>query len=277
MKKLLFLLVTGAILTACGAGASGNDEVGVIRVGVVGAFTTHWDEIINMMAEEGIEIELVRFSDFMTPNRALDEGDIDLNAFQHKAFLSNDIAANNYQIQYIGETFIVPLNIFNNTSRISSMEDLAPGHTIGIPSDPTNSGRSLRLLETAGLITLDPSLADDAIPTVLDIVENISGINILEAESGMLYNMLPDMEAAVINGGNAFTAGLSPAYDSIFTEDITGDNVALLTNVIVARTADIEAQGQRMEVFEAIVQAHQSEHIRELILREYQGAFIPVW
>ena len=252
-----------------------SEEPYVIRIGLVGAFNVHWDAIQEMVAEEGIALELVFFSDFMTPNLALDGGDIDLNAFQHKLFLANEIEANGYEIVAIGDTFIAPLNIFKNADRISSLEDLQDGHTIAIPSDPTNSGRALRLLEAAGLIVLDAP--EGAIPSVLDISERIVDIHILEAESGMLFNILPDVEAAVINATNALSAGLRPEEDSIFGEDVTGDGVASLTNVIVARIADIEAGGRRAELFDIIVRAHHSERIRQLILDEYQGALIPIW
>jgi len=256
------------------AEAPAEEERHALRVGLVGAFNVHWDVIQEMVAEEGIDLELVFFSDFMTPNLALDGGDIDLNAFQHKMFLTADSEANGYEIEYIAETFIVPLNLFNNPDRISSVEDIQDGHTIAIPSDPTNSGRALRFLESAGLLVIDPAVT--GIPTVLDITERIVDIQILEAESGMLANILPDVEAAVINGQNAFSAGLNPEVDSILREDISGDNMAHLVNIIVARTVDVE-DPIRSALFEIIVRAHQSETVRQVLLDEYQGAFIPAW
>ncbi|MCL2588294.1 MAG: MetQ/NlpA family ABC transporter substrate-binding protein [Oscillospiraceae bacterium] len=299
MKKFITLLLALLLvfgLAACGGGGTTEtpppaptadvpaettpapeepEERHTVRVGLVGAFNVHWDLIQEIVAEEGIDLELVFFSDFMTPNLALDGGDIDLNAFQHRMFLANDSGANGYEIEEIAETFIAPLNIFNNPDRISSLEDLQDGHTIAIPSDPTNSGRALRLLEAAGLIVLDTP--DGEIPSVLDISEHIVNINILEAESGMLFNILPDVEAAIINATNAFTAGLRPEEDSIFQEDVTGDNVAQLVNIIVARTADVQEGGLRAQLFEIIVRAHHSDAVRQLLLDDYQGALIPVW
>ena len=273
MKRALItctlLFVIAALFGSCGR----DDEV--IRVGITGAFNAHWELISRMVAEEGIVLELVSFSDFFTPNRALDEGDLDLNAFQHKMFLANEIANQGYAIEYIAETFIVPLNIFNNKNRISSIEDLQDGHTIAIPGDPTNRGRSLRLLETAGLIELETPPGENA--SVLDITVFHVEINILEAESGMLAQILPDVEAAIINGGNAFTAGLNPALDSIFTEEITGDFRNDLTNVIAARSADMVENGERARKFRIIAAAFQSDEVRQFILEEYGGAFIPVW
>lgn len=275
MKKLIKLLsatllgISLAItLTACG-----NDD-SVVRIGVTGAFNDHWAIIQELVAEEGITIELVSFSDFLTPNLALNDRNIDLNAFQNRAFLINDVAANNYQIEAIAETWIVPLNIFNNQSRISSLADIRDGHTIAIPSDPVNYARALRLLESAGLIRLNTPPGELA--SELHIVERIVNINIMPAESGMLASMLPDLEAAVINGGNAFTAGLNPAHDSIFTEDVFSGDSDGLVNLVVARSEDM-ANPERARIFNIIVDAFRSEEVRQFVLDEYQGAFLPVW
>ena len=271
MKKLLTSIVLLALVFLLGA--CGRDE-NVIRVGVTGAFNAHWDLIGEIVAEDGIIIEVVSFSDFSTPNRALNDGDLDLNAFQHKAFLANEIAIHGYEIEYIAETFLVPLNIFNNPARISSLDDLQDGHTIAMPSDPINTGRSLRLLESAGLITL--YIPEGETASELNIVERHVQIEILPAEAGMLAGILPDIEAAIINGAQAFTAGLSPATDSIFREEITGEFRDGLTNVIAVRTTDLQ-DAERARIFQIIVDAFHSPEVRQFILDEFGGAFIPVW
>jgi len=273
MKKLVLvaILILGIIfsMTACGGS---DDNLTVIRVGVVGEWNDHWETITEELLAEGIQIELVRFSDFATPNRALSDGDLDVNAFQHKMFLENEIATHGYEIEYIADTFVVPLNIFPNTDRISSLEDIQDGHTILIPSDPTNGGRSLRVLEAAGFIVLDA--APGTHPSILDISERIVNIDIQEAEATLLPNLLPDVEAAVIGGINAFTAGLRPLEDSIFREDIAGADH--LVNTIVVRSADL-LDPERSAIFDKIVRAHHTEQIRETMLNDFGGAFIPVW
>ena len=246
-----------------------------IRVGVVGAFSSHWNLISEMVADQGINIEIVSFSDYFTPNMALSDGELDLNAFQHHAFLANEIAANGYEIEYIAETFVGQLNLFHNKSRISSLEDLQDGHTIGIPGDQVNGDRALRVLESAGLIVLDAP--EGGIVSRLDIAEYVVDINIVEAESGMLAGMLPDMEAAVINGDNAFTAGLNPDYDSIFRENVAQERFKQYTNLVVARSEDVRENGERMRVFRTIVDAFHSDEVRQFILEEYGGVYIPVW
>ena len=292
MKKKLFATLTAIsaalLLSACGgsseaadtsaaaessAEASADGETTIVTVGVVGAYNDHWDVVNELLAPEGIQVELVHFSDYGTPNRALNDGEIDLNSFQHKAFLKNDIETAGYELTDIADTLIAPLSIYNNKDKIQSIDDIKDGDIIAIPSDRTNGGRALKLLEAAGLIVCDPETG--SMPTVADITTYNKEIEIIEAESATLANLLPDCAAAVINGGNAFTAGLNPSVDAIFTEDVdpeTNPNVSDLINVIVARTADKDN-----EVYKKVVEAFQTDEVREAILENYDGAFIPAF
>ncbi len=229
-------------LTACGGTDTqegSTAESAIVKIGVVGEYNAQWDTINELLADDGIQVELVKFTDYAAPNRALSDGEIDLNSFQHKAFLANDVEQKGYDIVDIGDTIIAPLGIYNNKDKISSIEDIQDGDIIAIPSDLTNGGRALKLLEAAGLIECDP--AKGVVPTKADITKYNKQIEIMEAESATLANLLPDCTAAIINGGNAFTAGLNPVTDTIFVEDVnpeTNEAVADLVNVIVARTED---------------------------------------
>ncbi len=265
-------------LTACGGSTdtqetTADSGVTTVKVGVVGEYNAQWDTINELLADDGIQVELVKFTDYAAPNRALNDGEIDLNAFQHKAFLANDIQQKGYDIVDIGDTIIAPLGIYNNKDKISSIEDIKDGDVIAIPSDLTNGGRALKLLEAAGLIECDP--AKGVVPTKADITKYNKQIEIMEAESATLANILPDCAAAVINGGNAFTAGLSPVTDTIFVEDVNPEtNAAVpdLVNVIVARTEDKDN-----EVYKKIVEAYQTPEVQKTIEDEYQGAFVCAW
>ena len=267
--------VATVVLTAC----SGNintpesDELTIVKVGVVGGYNAQWDTINKLLADDGIQVELVKFTDYAAPNRSLNDGEIDLNAFQHKACLANDIQQKSYDIVDIGDTIIAPLGIYNNKDKISSIEDIKDGDVIAIPSDLTNGGRALKLLEAAGLIECDP--AKGVVPTKADIIQYNKQIEILEAESATLANILPDCAAAIINGGNAFTAGLNPLTDTIFIEDVnpeTNTAVPDLVNVIVARTEDKDN-----EVYKKIVEAYQTPEVQKTLEDEYQGAFVCAW
>ena len=282
MKKS-FITVLGLTLalalglTACSSGTSEEstteDGKTIVKVGVVGEYNAQWDTVNELLADDGIEVELVKFTDYAAPNRALNDGEIDLNDFQHKAFLANDVQQNGYEIEAIGDTIIAPLSIYNNKDKISSVEEIKDGDIIAIPSDLTNGGRALKLLEKAGLIECDP--AKGYVPTKADITKYNVQIEILEAESATLANLLPDCTAALINGGNAFTAGLNPANDAIFTEDVnpeTNEATPDLINVIAARSADVDN-----EVYKKVVDAYHTEEVRQTIEEAYQGAFICAW
>ena len=266
-------------LTACGGSTDTQEttadsgETTIVKVGVVGEYNAQWDTINELLADDGIQVELVKFTDYAAPNRALNDGEIDLNAFQHKAFLANDIEQKGYDIVDIGDTIIAPLGIYNNKDKISSIEDIKDGDVIAIPSDLTNGGRALKLLEAAGLIECDP--AKGVVPTKADITKYNNQIEIMEAESATLANLLPDCAAAVINGGNAYTAGLNPVTDTIFVEDVnpeTNSAVSDLVNVIAARTEDKDN-----EVYKKIVEAYQTPEVQKTVEDEYQGAFVCAW
>lgn len=275
MTKLNTLFKTIVIGSALifGASVSAADQLKIIRVGVCGDYNAQWDTVNKLLAKDGLKVKLVKYSDYATPNRALNDGDIDLNAFQHKAYLANDIARNGYKIEGIGDTIVTPIRLFNNKSKISSVAEIKDGDIIGIPSDLTNSGRALKLLEAAGLIEVDPTKG--VVPTKADIKKYNKKIVIREAESGILFRLLPDLTAAVINGGNAFTARLDPNKDSIFSEDVnpeTNPHVGRLVNVIAARSADKDNPD-----YQKVVKAYQTPEVAQTLKDAYKGGYIPAW
>ncbi|WP_304507993.1 MetQ/NlpA family ABC transporter substrate-binding protein [Anaerotignum sp.] len=277
-------LATTVVLGLAGCGSSAgtdetaqtgedNSDVTVIKVGVVGEYNAQWDTINELLADDNIKVELVKFADYAAPNRALNDGEIDINAFQHKAFLANEIETKGYDIVDIGDTFISPISMYYNKDKISSVEDIQDGDVIAIPSDLTNGGRALKLLEAVGLIECDP--AKGYVPTKQDITKYNKQIEILEAESATLANILPDCAAAIINGGNAYTAGLDPIDDTIATENVdpaVNEAVPQLVNVIACRTQDKDN-----EVYHKIVEVYQTEEVENTINEEYKGAFICAW
>lgn len=272
LKSLTALGCTAAFSLGLASNAFAQ-EIREVTVGVVGDYVAHWETVNELLAPENIRVKLIKYSDYATPNRALADGEIDLNAFQHKAFLANDIERNGYKITAIGDTIVTPLRIYNNKEKIQSLKDIKDGDIIAIPSDLTNGGRALKLLETAGLIKVDPTKG--YVPTKLDITEYKVKIKIREAESGILARLLPDVAAAVINGGNAFIAGLDATTDAIFSEDLnpqTNPQVAQLVNVIVAREADKDDP-----VYQKVVKAHQTQETAATLMKAYKGAYTPAW
>ncbi len=272
MKFNLKSLLLASVLSVCAVSANAAD-VKEIKVGVVGDYVAQWDTVNEILKKDNLKVKLVRYSDYATPNRALHDGEIDLNAFQHKAFLKNDIERNGYEIVDIGDTIITPLCVFNNKDKIKSIEDIKDGDIIAIPSDLTNGGRALKVLEAAGLIKVDPSKGYT--PTKADITEYVKKIKIREAESGILARILPDVSAALINGGNAYTANLNPSTDSVYQENIdpkVNPAAAVLINVIAAKKDRADDADLKK-----VVGAYQTDAVADTILEAYKGAFLPAW
>lgn len=279
-KTALLALAAAFVLSACGGQTASSSaaesavsseaaaEPVTVKVGVVGENNEQWTPVIESLAEEGITLELVKFSDYSLPNRALNDGEIDLNAFQHYAYFDNDVAANGYELTAIGETIIAPLGVYSG--KITSLDELQDGDTIAIPNDATNGGRALKVLEAAGVITVDP--AAGYTPTLADITENPKNIGFYEVEAANTASLLPDVAAAIINGGHAVDNGLNPTEDSIYLETVAEGSDNPYINIIAARTADKDDP-----IYQKVVDAYRSPEVAEVINTVYKGAYIPAW
>jgi D-methionine transport system substrate-binding protein len=271
LKITISVLIFG-ILAVSPVFATGSRDRGtnaqVIKVGVVGEHNEQWEHLVTMLAKEGIAIQLVKFGDYVMPNQALADGDIDLNAFQHYAFLENQVRDRGYRLSAIGDTIIAPLGLYS--TRIRSISELRSGDRIAIPNDATNGGRSLKILETAGLIKVDPSKG--FLPEVADITENRLNIQFIEVEASQTAGLLPDVAAAIINGSHAVDHGLNPARDSIYLESQSQGSGNPYINIIAARTADKDNP-----VYKRIVDAYHTDEIREIIETVFKGAYLPAW
>ena len=272
-KKLLSILLSGVLilsLAGCGAAkANGSSEENkVVKVGLVGENTEQWEPVIKSLAQEGITIELVTFSDYSQPNQALADKEIDLNSFQHYAFLNKDIEDRNLDLSVIGETIIAPLGIYSN--KIKSLDELKDGDSIAIPSDATNGGRSLKVLETAGVIKVKSEAGYT--PTLSDITENTKNIKFVEVEAAQTPRLLDDVAAAFINGGHAVDAGFIPKSDAIYLEEVSEGTENPYINVIVARTEDKDN-----ETYKKVVNAYRSDEVASVIEEQYKGSYLPTW
>ena len=285
-KIIAFVLATALLaltLTACGSqssslkddqsAAGGQDtesaEPVTVKLGVVGSmYEDLWTPAKEALKDEGIDLEFVQFSDFVTPNNALANGEIDLNAFQHRIYLQSEIDSYGYEIQNIGNTFIVPLSLYSQ--KISSVDELKDGDTVAIPDDLTNGGRALKVLEAAGLIELDPDAAFN--PTLDDIVKYNVGIKIEELKANVIASTLADVTAAVINGNYALDFGLK-TEEAIYQD--TGLDIEDYWALIAARTADL-SDPDKVEVYRKVVKAFQSPETEKVFNDTYGGYFIAV-
>lgn len=242
----------------------------VVSIGVIGDSTNPIWELVQENLGDDIKIELVSFTDGIYANQAQADGDLDLTAFQHNAFLKNEITDKGYELTAIGNTIISPMNIYSDN--IKDISEISEGDQILIPNNVTNMGRALIVLDRAGLITVDP--AKGYLPDITDITENPLNLDIVEADPALIPQSLPDVVAGITNSDLALDFGINPVEDAIFALDIdpTNEDLQPYINIIVARTEDIEE-----EVLLKIVEAYQQENVAEFILETYGNALIPAW
>lgn len=270
----LSLLITG--LTACGKKAdntagdnvTAKDNV-TLTLGVVGSvYEEIWAPAKEQLAKEGIDLKIQQFSDYVTPNNALANGEIDLNSFQHQIYLDTEIENNDYKIQSIGYSFIIPLNLYSN--KVKSLSEIKDGDTIAIPNDLTNGGRALKVLEAANLI----KLKDDAAfsPTIDDIETYNVKIEIKELAANTIPSTLQDVTAGIINGNYALDFGLK-TEEAIFAD--TSLTEEKYWNLIAAKSADLE-DASKVELFKKVINAFQSTETEKVFNDQFGGYFIKV-
>ena len=264
---LTLTLVAGAV-TGCGKKEESSNDAGTtVHIGLTGTiYEDIWNPIAEDLKEEGIQIELVQFSDFSLPNQALAAGDIDLNAFQHHAYFNSDVESNGYDIVPIGDTFVIAMNIYSN--KITDVSELKDGDKVAVPNDASNEGRALKVLESAGILNIKESAGNN--PEITDIESYNVQIELVEANAADLCALLPDVEAAVINGNYALDYGIDPNEEAIFAEkDYADDSYFCL---IAARSEEADS-----EVYKKIVEAFQSDNTKKIFKDEFKGFFVPAW
>lgn len=267
----IFVAFISIILTACGANAANQAELGTearpVRIAVVGENNELWDYLIEELKKDDVHAELVVFTDYTQPNTAVLEGEADLNAFQTKIFLENFNSDKGSDLTNIGDTFISSMGIYSN--EYTDVNDIADGSELTIPNDPTQMGRALILLQSAGLIELDPAAGH--FPTVDDITANPKNLEITPVDAGQTARSLTDVAAACVNGDYAMNAGLSVTEDAIFVEPVDESSDPYI-NTIVARPDEKDN-----EVYKKIVDAYQRDETAEKIKEIYNGGAVAAW
>lgn len=278
MKKFFLtalLISLATVFTSCGGDSSeagrqpvSPDADGIARI-TIGATPRPHMEILEYiqpyLLEDGIELTLVEFTDFFVVNPAVADGTLDANFFQHTPFLEASPYAET--LHMLGLIHIEPMGMYSLT--IDSISDLPPGATIAIPNDATNGGRALLLLQTHGLLTLDPAAGIRATP--FDITDNPMGLVIEELDAAILPRVLedPNIDAAIINTNHVLAGtDLNPLQDSLIIE--TPDSP--YGNGVAVHYADLNNP-----VFQTLMSHLQSERVREFIYRQYEGAILPVF
>ena len=267
MKRLKIIALAFAVITlsACSKKESNPN---VLKVGIAsGPEQTLAEEAKKVAkAKYGLEVELVTFNDYVVPNEALSQGDIDANAFQHLPYMEEQSRQRGYKLAVVGKTFVYPIVAYSK--KIKSISELKPGQTIVIPNDPTNGGRSLLLLQKQGLIKLKDGVG--LLPKVADITANPKNFRILELEAPQIPRVLEDKEVvlAIINNNFAAQAGLDPEKEGLFTEDKDSP----YANLIVSRE-----DNKNDEKIKKFVKAYQSPEVEAVAKQAFKGGAVKAW
>lgn len=269
MKKIKILsLLAGSLLLFSACNSPKKDNPNHIKVGITSGPEQEIAETAKKVAKEkyNLDVELVSFNDYVIPNEALNNGDIDANAFQHTLYLQEQSKQRGYKLAVVGNTFLYPIVAYSK--KIKNISELQNGSTIVIPNDPTNGGRSLLLLQKNGLLKLKDNVG--LLPKVTDIAENPKQLKIVEIEAPQLPRVLDDKEVviAIINNNFAAQAGLDANKFGIFKEDKNSPYV----NLIVSRE-----DNKNSEKVKNFVKAYQSDEVLKKAEEVFKGGAVKGW
>ncbi|HFI0293186.1 TPA: MetQ/NlpA family ABC transporter substrate-binding protein [Streptococcus suis] len=284
LKKLFSFAAVAALsiatLAACGSSSSNtkSSDTETIKVGIMTRddYTTElWDKITELAAEEGVTVELTEFTDYSQPNKALAEGDVDVNAFQHIYFLNNWNEENGGDLQVAGYTIYSPIRFYSGVEgekdKYTSIDDIKEGAEIAVPNDATNESRALFLLESAGLIELD--VKDGELATLADITKNPKNITITELDASQTARSLESVDGAVINNNYAKEAGLDT--DKALYIEQKGANTEVWYNVIVAQNGWEDSD--KAKAIKVLIAAYNTDEVAEIVERASGGTDFPIW
>lgn len=281
-KKFLTLalaLSLTAALAACGstapaasasASASGSAPAETVTLKVAASPMPHAEilgAVKDLLLEEGIDLKITEYGDYVVPNTAVEEGDEDANYFQHQPYLDQFNTENGTHLVSVAKVHYEPMGIY--AGKTASLDAVSDGAVIAVPNDVTNEARALLLLEAQGLIKLDADAGLKATPN--DIVENPKNLTFKELEAAMIPNTVSEVDLSVINANYALQAGLSPAEDALVIEAADSDAAQTYANIIA-----VEAGHENDPAIQALVKALNSDTVREYINSTYQGAVVPL-
>ncbi|MFB7885791.1 MetQ/NlpA family ABC transporter substrate-binding protein [Microbacterium sp. NPDC056057] len=254
----LALLLAGCAGTGTDAAAGASDENEVVRIGVVDSGDPYWETYKEAAADEGIEVELVNFSEYTQPNPALSAGELDLNQFQHIIYLATYNVQSDDDLQPIGATAIYPLGLYS--SQYESTDDIPEGSTVAVPNDESNQARGLLVLQSAGLIELKDG--GSVFSTVADVLPE-SKVKVEALDAAFTATSLPDVAASIVNNDFLADAGLTPE-DAIATDDPSDPSAFPYINIFAAKAEDadnptylklVEIYQNTQDVLDGVVEA----------------------
>lgn len=266
LKKLLVIALSVVALAAAGCGGGDKQAQTTIKVGATaGPHAEVVEAAAKEAAKSGLKVQVVEFSDYVTPDKALADGELDLVSYQHKPFLDNFNKTNKTDLVPIGNAILMRMGIYSD--KVHDVKDIPDGATIAIPNDPTNGGRGLLLLQRAGLLKLKDGVGMKATPK--DVVDNPKHLKFKELEAAQLPRSLADVDAAAITMNYVMNGGLDVKKQNIFLEP---KDEPLAVMIIAARNKDKDK-----EAYKAFVKAYQSEAVKKFIADKYKGTIEPAF
>lgn len=226
------------------------------------------EQVVDVLAEQGITLNIRPYTDYNTPNVAVEEGEDDANYFQHITYMEEFNEREGTHLVNAGAIHYEPMGIYAGQS--DSLENIPDGAVIAVPNDATNEGRALLLLQDLGLITLKEDAGLEATPN--DIAENPHNLQFQEMEAAMLPKTIDEVDFSIINSNYALDAGLNPTTDALAMEDTESDAAQAYANIIAVKEGN-----ENNEAIKALVAALQSDEIREFIETTYEGSVVPMF
>ena len=264
-RSLLSLCVcaiaAGSLLAGC---SDSGTKSGVLKVGA--SPVPHADllkYVQPMLEKEGVKLEVIEFTDYVQPNMALADKELDANFFQHKPYLDNYCAERKLQLESLVPVHIEPMGVYSRSHK--TIDELGEGMKVAIPNDPTNGGRALKILADAGFFALKDGVGVNGTPA--DITANPKKLQIIEMEAAVLPRALEDVDYAVINSNYALGVSLNPSKDSLFIESKDSP----YANIVAVRKGDRRVELQKL------ARVLTSPEVKKYIDEKYQGAVVPAF
>lgn len=267
---------SGAASSAASGSAAASGASGSSQVVTVAAVPTPHAEILNdvvapQLKEQGFDLQVKEFTDYVLPNTATEQGEVDANYFQHGPYLDNFNAEQKTHLVSVVAVHYEPFGLYAGKDKsLKSLDGLADGAKIAVPNDATNEARALLLLQDAGLIKLDEAAGLKA--TKADIVENPKNLDVIELEAAQTALSLEDVDIAAINSNYAIEAGLNVAKDAIATESADSTAAQTYANLLVVKEGN-----ENSPAIQALAKALNSDEVRDYINKNYDGAVLPIF
>lgn len=270
------ILFASTLLVACG---SPKNDKNTITVGVMTKTESddaRWKKIESLLKEDGITLKYKEFTDYSQPNKAVANGEVDINAFQHYNFLNNWNKENKENLVAIADTYISPIHLFSGTSqkgkaKYTSVSELPKGAQIAVPNDATNESRALYLLQSAGLIKLNVS--GDKLATIANVTENKKELDIKELDASQTARALTSADAAIVN--NSFAVPAKIDYKTSLYKEKADENSKQWINILTAKK-DWKSS-KKANAIKKLIKAYHTDELKKVVDKTSNGIDLPVW